>query len=362
MIWIYGGAGTGKTVLCTSIIEDLQQNLADRHNESLAYFFFDKNDQRKTSLLSVVTSAMAQLLGGLDSIPPIVTKTYETAVKYGRPHISLSDDPVGILRTLVGGLSNFYIVLDRLDEAKDIDNVLNEILGLTRDLCSTHLLCLSRDNANIRISMGKCATIKLDTTQTQEDMNKYLQSEITNLSIALDESNLLGSLFDRLRQGADGIFLLAFLAMQKIKSAVSPSEMIKFTNELPQGLAMLYASILKDLSGESPMIQQLAQKLFLWVCSSTRPLHWAELQYALALQPDNEELDHANKPFKTVVLRICSPLIEYQEEQDLFRPVHLSVCDFLFDSSVTLDDEESAFLASIRTSKLHAPVTLRRFA
>src|SRR5204863_7454848 len=127
--------------------------------------------KRKISLLSVITSIMAQLLGRTNVIPPVLFQTYETAIKYGRSHISMSDDPIGILRSLVSSLSRYYIVLDALDESRDLDLILKDILGLAGDLPSVHFLCLSRDNASIRRSIEKLATIKLSADSNKADID-----------------------------------------------------------------------------------------------------------------------------------------------------------------------------------------------
>jgi Cdc6-like AAA superfamily ATPase len=64
ILWIHGGPGCGKTVLSAVLSKEL---ISDRHTcfdqeFSVAYFFFDAEDDRLTTSCALLTSLLAQLL------------------------------------------------------------------------------------------------------------------------------------------------------------------------------------------------------------------------------------------------------------------------------------------------------------
>ncbi|KAF2454819.1 hypothetical protein BDY21DRAFT_423372 [Lineolata rhizophorae] len=325
-LWIHGRPGSGKSMLCAKIVEDLQARASK--GEGPAYFFFNKNEKTKTTLLSVVSSILSQLLGQMRMVPQSVLCAFESAANRGRTRMAMSDDPVKLLNEVVEHSPKTYVILDGLDECEEADSVLKEFLNLA-NFSGVRILCLSHDTTTIRKFLGKRPTIKLRTSLVRKDIDLYLRSEIEELASELGEKDLTELIFHRLAAGADGIFLWAYLMIQTLKDAPNREELELMTRRLPEGLGQIYDSILDDLRKQSEPTQVLASQLFLWVCCSTRPLSWPELRCALSFNEATNAFDQRRQPFKNAVLRVCSPLLEYDAEQDLFRPAHISVCEYL---------------------------------
>jgi hypothetical protein len=62
-LWIQGIAGSGKTVLCSTLIETIQtwHSSSNALDVSLGYFYFDFNDDEKRSALGAFRSIIAQI-------------------------------------------------------------------------------------------------------------------------------------------------------------------------------------------------------------------------------------------------------------------------------------------------------------
>ena len=60
-LWISGKAGCGKTVLCSTAIEDVQEHCGIRNNIGLALFYFSFSDNQKQSYEDLLLSLVAQL-------------------------------------------------------------------------------------------------------------------------------------------------------------------------------------------------------------------------------------------------------------------------------------------------------------
>lgn len=360
ILWINGPPGSGKSVLSTYIIEELQRHRKKGKNCEVSHFFFTRNDERTSTSLSLIASLIGQLVARMPNLPPNLTQAYKAATNFGRSQISDLDEPTVLLHSLAKSIPSLYIVLDGLDECSDLSKVLEFISSFTREAPNVHLLCLSRDIEALKKPLGICPTMKLDPESTKTDIDTFLKDEIKNLSETIGK-DLHSMLFDRLSRDAKGNFLWAHLMMQSLKAAPSLFELKAMMEKVPQGLVELYASILKELDKETEATQTLAKELFMWMCCSTRPLTWPELQIALSVDPKDEGLDPFKTPFKNVVLRLCNPLIEYNAEGDVFRPIHLSFCEFFLDSTLytSKDSEVPNFTQKICTPKreAHAFVT-----
>ena len=224
-----------------------------------------------------------------------------------------------ILASLVRDIPCLYVVLDGLDECSDLGKTIGFIFSLTRDAANVHLLCLSREIEPLKKSLGGYPTIKLDPGCTKVDIDKFLEDEIILLSESLGQS-LKEILFERLSRDAKGSFLWPHLMIHNLKTASSLLELKAMIEKVPQGLVEMYRSVLTKLNKKSDTAQKLAKGIFMWVCCSTQPLSWLELQTALAMDPEDDELDPSKMPFKSAVLRLCSPLVDYNAEEDVFDP------------------------------------------
>jgi tetratricopeptide (TPR) repeat protein len=345
ILWINGRPGSGKSVLSTSVIADLQHQKEKKKGTEVFYFFFDKTDERRNSVMAAIVSMIAQLVGRLPSLPTNLLSIYQAATKFGRSQVSDSDEPLRILSSLVKTIPRLYVVLDGLDECTDLDKIIEFIFGLTRDATNVHLLCLSREIPLWKKHFGSYPTITLDPEKTKSDIDKFLEEQIELLSESLGV-DLHDILFERLSRDAKGNFLWAHLIILNLKTASSLFELKAMMERVPQGLVEMYGSILGELKKESGAARKLAKDIFTWVCCSTHPLSWTELQTALAVDPEDDELDHSKLPFKGVVLRLCSPLVEYKAEDDLFRPIHLSFCEYFLDpKSYTSQDAQTPSLS-----------------
>lgn len=100
------------------------------------------------------------------------------------------------------------------------------------------------------------------------------------------------------------------------------------------------SGIIGNLLKEPPRKKLLAKRALQWISCSARPLHWSELQAALAFDSASAEFVETMKPFKSALMELNGSLFEYVPEGDLFRLTHLSVRDFLFSLQDHINDEE----------------------
>ncbi|KAF7908101.1 uncharacterized protein EAF01_003856 [Botrytis porri] len=330
ILWIHGRPGSGKTVLSTTAIEHLQLELdemlerSENKTPSVAYFYCDSGDTRKRSTLEILGSILAQLIVPLHDFPSEVNEAYERARKYGRHHLSTADDIVSVIRNVVQDIPSCYIIIDGIDECSDPADLTKTFADIATDCHNVRLGLFSRNLPTIAFELEKvsCAVIELEPFLVQPDIDKFLTKSLDNLpgkgTTAQDQA------FSKLSNASGGIS-----GNPKSSEAIDSQGVADAIERIPEGLHGFYGQILEKLGSQSIRRRDLARRILLWVCCTTRPISWKELQCALSWDETKEIFIEDQRPFKDAVLDICAPLIEYRPEKDTFHPVHTSVREFL---------------------------------
>jgi hypothetical protein len=157
-LWLHGLAGCGKTVLLSSIVEDLKQDIGANpfapSSPILLYFFFDFRDKRKQSLEDMVRTLAHQLYYHDINIRQPLDKLFHACGDgYRKPSTEL------LLRVVLEFLlttgRRVYLVLDALDECParhDLLAWIRTIANLTDP--KIHLLVTSRKEPDIDTVLG----------------------------------------------------------------------------------------------------------------------------------------------------------------------------------------------------------------
>lgn len=325
-IWITGPPGSGKTVLSTCIIDAIRERMRNNSRCVSAFFYCDKGED-KLSLTTILACLISQVLAQLDNVPRSISAAFNIAKRYGRSKVSVADQPMSLLEDSIRSLEKVNVIIDGLDELQDAPAVAESLRGLLERTDNVQLIFLSRDLPTLSNRLCSFPRISLTPAVMAKDINNYISLQL--LHLPLDDAEIRNHIFDKLSYGANGMFLWANLMIQALKSATSPQEMLELLCDLPVGLNTIYVSILNRIGKEPPNRQSTAKRVFLWICCSARPLHWNELEAILAFDNCTAQIVESRKPFKSAVLELCSPLIEYVPEVDSFRPAHLSVREFL---------------------------------
>lgn len=323
ILWLHGVPGAGKTVLCTSVVNSLRELYAEPQ-AAIAFFFFDRLDQKKRTESSLVASMLAQICAQSQNLPVPVTVAFEQAALYGRDSLCPADLPTSLLTSVIEGLGDLYLVVDGLDECEDSTSIISTLQELVEACSGVHILISSRKTPSIQRKLSTNLSIAIDATRTEQDIKIYLAAVRDHLPTS--DAAWLELISRRVIERSHGMFLFAHLIMQSLLKSSSPAELTGQLEELPSGLTAFYNKHLEKLSRETATRQQLARKLLLWVCYAQRPLNWAELQVALV---DGEISSGQTLPFKAAVLELGSPFVVYDELSDRFNLQHLSMRDFL---------------------------------
>ena len=180
-LWLYGKAGCGKTVLCSTVVEDIQAQYENNANIGHAVFYFSFSDSQKQSYESLLRSLVAQL-GWKE---PGLSKLLHASEK-PNPSLPGPDELEKILLSTVGSYNEVYLSLDALDECPEDGDVRQNVLQclerLSQKAPNLRVVATSRyETSEVRESMEilRADPISITARSVDADIRKYVTSQLS---------------------------------------------------------------------------------------------------------------------------------------------------------------------------------------
>ncbi|KAH9022094.1 hypothetical protein EDB83DRAFT_89710 [Lactarius deliciosus] len=183
LLWIHGKPGSGKSVLCSAIIQDIMA-LREAGLASMAYFYFDFKDTDKQNLRNLLPSLLTQLSARSNSCCDILSHVYKA--HDDGAHKPSTSTLIACLKEMlmIPGQGPIYIILDALDECPNTSGVppaRTQVLNLIKDLVGLRLsnlhICLtSRPENDIRAALEPLALHPVsihEASGQQKDIEDY---------------------------------------------------------------------------------------------------------------------------------------------------------------------------------------------
>ncbi|KAI4127284.1 MAG: hypothetical protein LQ338_003288 [Usnochroma carphineum] len=333
VLWIHGAPGVGKSVLCGTVIEHLQKKQVKNEAKvsTIAYFYCDSSFATKRTPFDICKALILQVQSQCQEPLSALQAAYRNAALHGRSHISDADDVFSLFCRVAADLESSYVIVDGLDECTDIPTVIKWLLDATSSMYSLRLIIFSRDTLEVRKGMAGSPSLDLTADSMKPDIEIYLSKSV--LSLPCDTWQMKEHVLNVISRKADGMFLFAVLSLHTLQQANNIDDTLEMVESTPNGVYNMYRMILDRLSTGSGRRQSLAHKALGLISTSTRPLTWPELRAALSWDTNQQDFRPTSAPFKDAILAILCPLIEYREETDTFRLVHLSLYEYLFNET-----------------------------
>lgn len=186
-LWLHGVAGCGKTVLTSSIIKDLEQEIDSEplpaRTPILLYFFFDFRDAKKRSQEEMIRSLVYQLqcqIGSLQDLLQSLRKAGGNGYKKPKTETLLEM----FLAALMSTDRKVYLILDALDEHVASRQKLLAWVEMMAKLTSPkiHLLVTSREESDISLVLRRTnligQIIAVQTDIIEEDIRAYIDHRL----------------------------------------------------------------------------------------------------------------------------------------------------------------------------------------
>ncbi|KAF8239488.1 hypothetical protein L208DRAFT_54612 [Tricholoma matsutake] len=206
ILQLTGKLGSGKTVLCASIIKSIVQS----DNTTCTYFFFDSRDAQASlqSYDCLLCSIAYQLCVHLDTLPGILVTGYKNC---GSGTTLPSRDVVQkICTSALQHLPETFIIINALDECSEISQVAAWLKKLlTAGGRRLHVLVTSRDKPDITDQLSRIPqkqAVHLDDF-TNADIKLYIDSSMKDSQqLALWSEDIQTNIRKSLLSGAGGMF------------------------------------------------------------------------------------------------------------------------------------------------------------
>jgi hypothetical protein len=134
VLWVHGNPGCGKTILASSVFEEIREkgSCQEQPNQT-CYFFFKYDNPHSSNIQQAYRSALAQTLHCNHHDNDLLDKFL--FAKYGDPsstgqHIATSRELHDLMRVCANHLGQFTLVLDGIDEAIQPDSICRDLKEL----------------------------------------------------------------------------------------------------------------------------------------------------------------------------------------------------------------------------------------
>ncbi|KAF2493309.1 hypothetical protein BU16DRAFT_563472 [Lophium mytilinum] len=334
ILWLKGKPGSGKSVLCSKLIQFLRQ---DGQSSVLFYFCSYANATSKQST-RILKSFAIQVLRRHQNLSSYV---YDEYVLTGQTPSTQA--LTSLLPNLLASIQGPRMIIDGLDECQDSEqkDVLKNILAFSSNVTyeSCPILIVSRDVRHINAVLSRKPSLSLNDEATAVDaaIGSFAKQRLLEMQTKFRELNIDTSTMEdfekRLVDKSKGMFLWVRLVLDILEDDVyNANELRTAIDAFPVGLTELYERIILRIKSFSPQNYDKAVRILEWITFAKRAPKKYEVQDAVALTASNTILSEKTKLPETV-LQLCRPLIEDGPDNTIVF-VHFTVHEyFLHESS-----------------------------
>ncbi|KAK4553330.1 hypothetical protein LTR86_009630 [Recurvomyces mirabilis] len=319
LLWLYGKAGCGKTVLCSTVIEDLRAYRGQTPSIAIASFYFSFADKQKQSYTALLSSLIIQLCQS--QIPFERLQQVYDGIYPEKPSQTLLYE---LLVLCLRQYDNTYLVLDALDELPEDDDNRNAVLEwlerMVQAVPTLKIFMTSRQVHDIEVTAGALDAISLSITAAlaNADIKAYVQAELSrHPRLRQMDDRLKAKVLETFEQKADGMFRWAFCQLEELKrlKGMRPRWVEKALECLPKSLDETYERMLVQIN---EIYQPEALRALRWLSFQMRPLTLGELCEACLIDPEAEGVvDLENRGPLEDVLEILGSLVYVEEVNEV---------------------------------------------
>ncbi|RDW72196.1 hypothetical protein BP5796_08230 [Coleophoma crateriformis] len=344
ILWLHGIPGSGKSMLCASVVQRLSQESKSIPDPApVAHFYCVRNSAEPerampVEILNCILAQLATLSVDLPIREPVVRRYMirRASSESKKPsRLDLDEAVEAILELLSQHPAT--IVIDALDECNpqtrhELFYAFNRFIQESPTLVK--IFISSRDDHDIVHRLSKVPSLYINTSDNSSDIENYVRSQVAK---AISEERLLcGEVSQDLEEHivqtliskAQGMFRLPSL---HIETLCDPYQVKTEDNarhvlgKLPKKLNESYQLIFEQINmGEYPN-PEIASRIMNWLMCALRKMDTAEFVAAISVDSSGQcfNLKAAD------VLSICCNLVVLDQEQNTFRFAHLSVREYL---------------------------------
>lgn len=243
LLWLHGFVGCGKTVLCSTVINNIHKYTTSLGKSVLAFYYFDFSNQIKAQASSCLRSIVLQLAQRLSNITALESlhRVYATSTPP-------TEELLEVLRHMLQSFQRAYIVVDALDECTDQEELFDFLKTVRSwNMESLCVLVTSRDEPNIRNALDPEGTqeVALQNPAVDEDIALLIAETLDKDARLQEWSDMFPEIKAKLTEGAKGMFRWVKCQFQTLYGCPNRAEVRRALNDLPENLDKCYERVLR---------------------------------------------------------------------------------------------------------------------
>ncbi|KAF8556663.1 ankyrin [Imleria badia] len=331
-LWLHGKPGSGKSVLAASVIDGLERTLHE--GELLACFYCDFRSERCTAAAEVMRSLLFQLSRGFGDLGVDPGDILDSLNKEKRRNGSILSNAKRLALLVSRAAKRFtqqpLIVIDALDECKDIEGLLDAILMLNQG--EMRLFVISRPLQVIKDSFSGLTWLSLENVsrEVSADIHLHVMREVdSHRRLRIADAALKEEIIRTLCNKARGMFRWVQCQLDTLKRCVTAVEIREALESLPVGLEATYERILLTMNNEG-RTGEISRRALVWLVAALEPLRLCQIVEALSIDLDRRILNPDVGPIHGhALLDTLSSLVTHDGETDIVILSHFSVKEYL---------------------------------
>ncbi|KAJ6178059.1 hypothetical protein N7519_008520 [Penicillium mononematosum] len=325
-LFCQGAPGTGKTLMMSTVIDELRRRIRHDSKIRLAYFYFDYREE--LTIEEILANLLKQLIQHA-MVPHRLKSLYESHRKY-ETHLTL-EEILELLESTISESSKVFIVIDALDECRlphiDQQELLTRISEF-QDIHNLGFLATSRDNPDISDMFPNCPRLRVEAKDT--DIKPFVETSLNHFCCVKESPDLREEIVAAIINAADGMFLLASLQLGSLEK-LSPDEVRTQLKNLPPALDEAYSETLERIESQSHENVRKAKQVLLWIACASRPLSPHEVQHGIAINVGESKLGKGKLTNIDDLVSLCAGLVRVDEQTDVIRLAHYTTQKYLDD-------------------------------
>ncbi|KAF5698545.1 NACHT domain-containing protein [Fusarium globosum] len=292
LLWCSGKMGSGKSIICASVIDYLLTRPSSRRSH--VTFFFSRFDDSESMRAETILRALARQLVTVQDVSGHTKQALETIKS--APGDILFDLSRLLTRLLSRKGPPSWVILDGIDECqREERQILTKVLtSMLDDGVNARLFITSRDHATSTfkedyVILGQ---ISMNCSAAQDGMAQLVDQAVQKCldaeELLVEDQTLINEIKNTLTKHADGMILWVTLILRHLCTQPNNErirEAIAFKN-LPRSLTELFNRILDRTVSEEK--ESIVQALLPWLVAAKQPLTLSQLKECCLISPLQE--------------------------------------------------------------------------